>query len=363
MLGIFNIFSRKNHYGIDSTHTYNITNIIPSILNFKNRRIIIALFVNFYISFIISSIYIIIKKPDITVISYSTGDIGLGTTLSNILLNKKYIIDYRDEWEEFGIKGTQNNILKKIYRYLKNYATYCYSKSVLISTVSDNIKNILNKRGLNKVKVITNGANIDIFKPVKKDDDRFNIVYTGQIGKYYSIDIILESMKILFDKGIKDIYFLFAGWGEISDVIRDAKRLDVNYNVQYVGLIKDKKVLANLVASSSLGLVPFDDNALWLNALPAKFFEYCSCGLPVIATVYDNSVLAQIIQQHNIGFHVPPLEPAKLAEKIEKLYYDRKLAVEMGENARHMIEKNYSRKAVADTFLKTIMHNLSPEGV
>ena len=45
------------------------------------------------------------------------------------------------------------------------------------------------------------------------------------------------------------------------------------------------------------------------------------------------------------------------------MYNDRKLAVEMGENARHMIEKNYSRKAVADTFLKTIMNNLSPEGV
>jgi hypothetical protein len=72
----------------------------------------------------------------------------------------------------------------------------------------------------------------------------------------------------------------------------------------------------HLINESDVGLIPYDDNPLWKNSLPAKFFEYCACEIPVIATAYADSLLAELIRKYDIGLTSPPMNEAKLAEAI-----------------------------------------------
>ena len=68
-----------------------------------------------------------------------------------------------------------------------------------------------------------------------------------------------------------------------------------------MGTIHDNEKLSKLIALSDIGLVPYDDNPLWRNSLPAKFFEYCACGVPIIATISKNSVLSNIITKRKVS--------------------------------------------------------------
>jgi glycosyltransferase involved in cell wall biosynthesis len=118
--------------------------------------------------------------------------------------------------------------------------------------------------------------------------------------------------------------------------------------------VNDKAKLASLIAEADVGLIPYDDSPLWKNSLPAKFFEYCACGIPVIATVYEDSLLATLIKQHQIGLIVPSMDQEKLAEAIYWIYGNKSFREAAGKRARKLVEERFDRNKIADEFLKLI---------
>ena len=318
-----------------------------------------AILINFFLTIFYFSIVLLTSKVDVVIISLPTGDIGLGAIIPCIIFKKKYVIDYRDEWEDYSIINTRSSLLSKIYRVLRVFATYCYDNSILITTVTTNIVKSLSRRGLTNIVYVPNGANVDIFKPTgKKSGSKFNIIYVGQIGKYYRIDIILESLSVLIKKGYHNIEFILVGWGDIRDVMIKSKELGILKNIKYLGTIHNKHKLAQTISYSQIGIIPFNQSEIWLNALPAKFFEYAACGLPTIATISKKSVLYDMIMPNRIGTVVPSENYQKLADSIALFYEDNKLLQQYGENARIFILNNFDREIIASTLINTIINQL-----
>jgi len=111
--------------------------------------------------------------------------------------------------------------------------------------------------------------------------------------------------------------------------------------------------LANIIAGADVGLIPYDDNTLWKNSLPAKFFEYCSCGIPVIATAYDDSLIARLIKNQGIGLVSSPLNDVELSENLQRLYNNPKLD-SFGKRARAFIEDNFDRNQISSEYLNLV---------
>ena len=105
---------------------------------------------------------------------------------------------------------------------------------------------------------------------------------------------------------------------------------------------------------SDVGVVPYDDNLLWNNALPAKLFEYCAAGLPVIATTNKKSLLSKIISENKIGLTVSPMNEHELSKVIYQLHQNKEFRIQAGRNARKLIETNYDRNIIAMDFLKLV---------
>ena len=133
-----------------------------------------------------------------------------------------------------------------------------------------------------------------------------------------------------------------------------AFELGVSSNIEYRGVINNKAKLAELIAEADVGLIPYDDNPLWKNSLPAKFFEYCACGIPVIATVYDDSLLAMYIRKYGIGVTSPPMDKKKLAEAIYWIYKNKSFREAAGKKARALIKEKFDRNKIAEIFVKLI---------
>ncbi|MCW4029669.1 MAG: glycosyltransferase family 4 protein [Candidatus Bathyarchaeota archaeon] len=306
-------------------------------------------------SFFSSFFFLGIKKPDVVVISVPPGDVGIGALAACKLLRIKNVMDYRDEWENFSINNS-NGINKFFYSMVKKTAFSMYLKSNLMVVVTKIYYEQMRGNGISKVKILPNGADIKTFKPLPtfaSSDKKLNLIYSGGIGSYYRLDVVLKSVKRLIN-GCYDVQLFIAGQGDTNKVIELAKELSISNKIIYLGVISEKQKLNDLISSADVGIIPYDDNPLWKNSLPAKFFEYCACGKPVVATAYPDSLLARIIRDNEIGFVVDPLNDEELANVLSKFVADVSLRKTAGHNAEIFVKNNFDRKKISELYLNNL---------
>ncbi|MFZ0896274.1 MAG: glycosyltransferase [Candidatus Nitrosopolaris sp.] len=99
-------------------------------------------------------------------------------------------------------------------------------------TVTEARVNSLSLRGVKNVKLATNGADCDIFKPYDKDAARskigfdskdFILVYSGGIGFYYRLDIVVKALKKVSGKA-RNLRLLMVGYGSKIETVLDLSR-------------------------------------------------------------------------------------------------------------------------------------------
>jgi len=323
-------------------------------------------FLNIFSFFITTLTNILRHRIDVAVISVPPGIHAFGASLACHILRRKIVFDYRDQWEEYLISKTTNKVKRILYKILKTLMTILYSKATLVVTVTPPFIEYLSKRGIENVHLIPNGADTSLFKPAHDktslrakygfENDEFILVYSGYIGRYYRLDECIKA----FEKFIKTNYFkkaklLLIGEGEdLEKILELSKILKIEKNVKYIGVKYDKREIAGLIALADVGLIPYDKNPLWRNSLPAKFFEYASCGIPVIATVESRSILAEIIDREKIGVHVEPENIEKLADAINLLSSDKYFLEEASKRARELIEREFDRVKISKNFVNLI---------
>jgi len=311
---------------------------------------------NTLISFAVSTLTLLLRKPNVAIVSVPAGDVGLGALMACKLTRTRCIVDYRDEWEDYTMSLATSRVGRFFYSAVKKLATIIYAKSQLVTTVTPNFVDSLKRRGVVNVRLVPNGADVRVFKPLssKKKSHVFTLFYLGSIVSYYRLDVVVRALKRLVDNGLRDVKLVIAGEGEVQKILDLALKLDVSDNIDYKGLISDKAELVRLINESDVGLIPCDDNPLWKNFLPVKFFEYCACGIPVIATAYEDSILAEFIRKYEIGVTSPPMNEEKLAEAIYYIYRNESFRVAAGKRARLLIEEKFDRNKIAVEFLNLV---------
>jgi colanic acid biosynthesis glycosyl transferase WcaI len=336
VLGVFTCRSFKKH-GKSKFSNLRIFNFAFHVDD-HNPLAFIFNSVNFFICL---TFYLLCRKPNVVAISVPSGDVGLGAMIACKMLKIKYVIDYRDEWEDLAINLSSDGIERLFYSIVRRVAVYLYSSSIYVVSVTPNISTVLAKRGILKTEFMPNGADIETFRPLfnKPKCKQFKLFYSGGVGGYYRLDVVAKAIRLLIDSGLTEVKLIVAGSGDVSELLILADKLGIKKNIEYNGAITDRQELAKKLAEADLGLVPYDNNPLWKNSLPAKFFEYCACGLPVIATVYEDSLLGKLIRDNAIGIISPPLDVVKLAEAIYNLYCNNSYREAAGENARILIEE------------------------
>jgi len=351
ILGTFT-YKSLHKKGVQKFNKVYIFNLVFN-MNLNHSFVFIL---NSVFSFIVSAFFLLAKRSSVAVISVPAGDVGLGALMACKLLKVKHIIDYRDEWEDYLISLTNHKVEKFFYSVIKKFLGNLYAKSQLVVVVTPNFIDALKHRGVVNVSLVPNGADAKMFKPLisKKANDVFLIFYSGVVGCYYRLDVAVKALKRLVDNGLKNIRLVIAGGGEVRKILALAYELGVSENVDYKGSISEKAKLARLISEADVGIIPYDDNPLWKNSVPAKFYEYCACGIPVIATAHEESLIATFIRKYRVGMISPPMNEEKLAEVIRKLYKDESFKEFAGKRARALIEQKFDRNKIAAEFLNLV---------
>jgi glycosyltransferase involved in cell wall biosynthesis len=354
VLGIFS-YKSLNRRGHGKSGKVKVSNTIFT-LGLSHPGVFIF---NTIMALIVSTLYFIIRRPKAVVVSIPTGDIGLGSIIACKLTKTSCLIDYRDDWEDYIISHARSKVTRSFYSALKRMMTGIYSRCSLVTSVTSNLVSKLKSRGLSRVRLVTNGADTRVFKPLKEKTGEFTILFVGGIISYNRLDVALKAIKKLASQGLRNLKFIIVGPGDFQAVSSLAENLGVWYFVECKEPITDKMKLAKVIARADVGLTLHDDDPIWKSALPVKFFEYCACGVPVVATTHADSILAKVITENGVGLTVPPMDEGKLADALYRIYKDKSLRAASGKRARLLAEERFDRNKLAELFLSLVEQSLN----
>jgi glycosyltransferase involved in cell wall biosynthesis len=236
-----------------------------------------------------------------------------------------------------------------------------------IIVVSSRMKKTLQKEyGVpgNKIIVIRNGANTDLFKPMDTtrvreelglDQSSNYICFVGAFWWYEGVEYLIRSIPLILEQ-CPQARFLIVGDGQLrEELIELAKQIGVSDKVMFTGMVPYQKVPLYINASDLCVVPATRQRNERTGASPLKLCEYMACEKPVIASRVDG---LEIVEENNTGILVKPESPRSLAKAIIKLIQNQELRKQMGERGRRYVLENQSWervvKRVADVFEQVV---------
>jgi len=208
-------------------------------------------------------------------------------------------------------------------------------------------KALVEKIGLeNNIAVISNGIDLNKFKPIKiidKDFDGFGLdkdipifIFVGRLEKDKNIDLILRATKLVLKK--KKIQVLIVGKGKDENKFEKlAQNLNIQKEVVFTGEVSE----IDLQKLLSLANVYIASGSAELQGIAVM--EAMAMSLPVLAL---NAVaLPELVKQDINGF-LFELNKDDLAEKMLNIIIDKNKLKEIGKQSRILIQKHSQQEII-----------------
>lgn len=355
----YKLFHRSSFAGIDVIRLWVKTSPKKSFIN----RIL------FYLSFMINAAIcgLIITKDHYDVIVASSPPLFVGGSALVVSRLRKipFIFEVRDLWPESAVVlGEVSN--PRFIKLAEKLEESCYENALKIVVVTKGIYARLVERGISadKIELITNGANVELFQfssksrnRVRKElhlNDKFVIIYTGTFGIAQGMETIIDVAERL--KADKNIHFLLVGSGPKKSLITN---LSAQKRLKNITIFNEqpRELIPDYLSASDTAWIPLRNFDLFKGALPSKMFDAWACELPLLLNVDGEA--RELLNIANGGIYTPPEDPTALISAIMKLKNNPPLRTEMGKNGCDLTRKHYSRSVLAGELETMILHSLN----
>lgn len=268
-----------------------------------------------------------------------------------------WIMEVRDIWPE-SIKTVGAVKEGLAIRYFERKEYQCYKSATKIVCVTNGIMQKLAQRGIPKSKllVFTNGANLDAYKPIEKDnvllkelglEQKKIIGYIGTLGMAHKLDFILKAAKnITNDK----VHFLIVGEGAEKENLLKLKNELKLHNVSILNRISKEEV-PKYISIMDIALVNLKKSDLFLGALPSKIFENAAMGKPILLGLKGEA--EKVINKYNAGISFEPENEKDFLNKLYVLLKDEELYRRSMDGCRKLAQ-DYNREKIAGDMLSAI---------
>jgi glycosyltransferase involved in cell wall biosynthesis len=201
-----------------------------------------------------------------------------------------------------------------------------------------------------KIFVINNGANTDLFKPMNQErvkaelrleESKKYVCFVGHLAAWQGVEFLIYASPFILEK-CPDVRFLVVGDGAMKNE-----------------LLKITSELGLLDKFIFTGTIPYESVPLYINAAdicvvpkkpiksgysPLKLYEYMACGKPVIAT---KTYGFELLEETNAGILIDPENSAEFANSILMLLNKPELLTNMGNNGLRYVAADHTWDKVA----------------
>jgi glycosyltransferase involved in cell wall biosynthesis len=198
-----------------------------------------------------------------------------------------------------------------------------------------------------KLTVISNGIEAEKIFGAKPDKEKlkkkyklgkFNIIYVGRIWVEKSLNVVLDSFKLVQEK-IPESRLIIVGDGpEKENLVHQTQELGLEKKVVFTGKIEHEK----LIKSGIIKVCDIFVTASKTENQPLTVMEAMASSLPIIGV--KKLGLIELIKNNENGYLARPDDPKDISKYIIKLFQDKRLREKMGKKSLNLIKKHSIKK-------------------
>ena len=302
----------------------------------------------------IEKVFKVKKLPSLDLIMLNLPKIGFWVQSATFAISvffyslfRKVNVIYSRDWPHlFFLSFFKKNLVYEVH-YFPRWLFFCrrvFKKAKAIIVVTNGLKRILLKNGVNEKKILIMPDGVDLKRfdiNVSKEEARrelnlpFNkkiVLYAGHLYSWKGVQVLTESSKFLN----KDILAVFVGGTE-----KDEKKFKEK-NQKFKNIIvlghRPHSQMPYYLKSADVLILPNsgkkDVSRYWTS--PMKMFEYMASQRPIVAS--DLSSIGEILSENN-SILVEPDNPQALAEGIKKVLDDKELSQRISQQAYTDVKK------------------------
>ncbi|MCK4336721.1 MAG: glycosyltransferase [Candidatus Aminicenantes bacterium] len=225
-----------------------------------------------------------------------------------------------------------------------------YIKNIdCIIAVSKGVRKVLIEGGVppKSIKVIPDGIDYSPFGEASSSDylrqelsfkkKDFLVGIVAHLADHKGHKYLIRAARILKEKAPK-IKFIIVGEGPLKmELTRQVSESHVGDIVYFLGFRDD---IPRILCSLDLFVL-----SSYLEGLGSSLLDAMACRLPIVATKAGG--IPEVVVHRETGLLVPTRNSRALAAAILKLYEDRELARQLGDNGFEHVHGNFSAEAMA----------------
>lgn len=289
------------------------------------------------------------------------GVIGKHIKKAKLIYN---IQDFNPE-QVMAVDFTHNKLVLSIMMLLDKYS--CQQANKVIIVGRDMIET-LQKRFQKMVPYayINNWINEKEIYPLPEDnarvlkfkrkyglENKFVIMYSGNIGLYYDLLNILKTIEKF--KETEDVIFAFIGEGSVLEELRTYKEAHHLSNVVFIPY----QPKSELIYSLNAGDVHFVVNAKGIKgvSVPSKLYGVMAVGKPVLGIMEEGAEARLIVEEAKCGMSVKPGDYSAIEDLIRKYIglRDSRELKNMGEMGRKFLTEHLTKEVSIDKYRDEIL--------
>jgi glycosyltransferase involved in cell wall biosynthesis len=280
-------------------------------------------------------------RPDVIYATSPPLTMALPALAAALRWRAPLVFEVRDLWPEAPIQmgALRHPLARRAARVLERFV---YARSEFVIALSPGIRDGVIAAGVppERVALVPNAADLDLFVPERRGHDRFTISYFGTMGEANDLGAVLEAARL-----VQDTRFVLMGDGKRRAELERA----APPNVEFPGPARAKAEVAALAAASDACLTLFKDVPVLATNSPNKLFDTFAAGRPAIVNM--DGWMRELVEHNDAGLYVRAGDARDLADKVAWLRDHPDEAERMGRNARALAEREFGRDELAERAL------------
>lgn len=276
------------------------------------------------------------------------------------------IQDFNPE-QTMSVKYSKNKLLLKILMFLDKRSC---KKSDLIITVGrdmqETLENRFNNNNVPNNVVINNWINEREVYPIEKNnkkivefkkkynlEDKFVIMYSGNIGLYYDLENIVKMMADFRDDNVA---YVFVGEGSVKNKLMkyvEENKLKNFYFIPY----QPKSELVYSLNSADIHLVT---NAKGIKgvSVPSKIYGVMATNIPILGILEEGSEAYKIIKDSKCGIIAETGNYEQIKNEIKQLVEQKHKYIKKYNTGRAYLEERFTKDKSINTYIEQLIELL-----
>jgi len=247
----------------------------------------------------------------------------------------------------------ESNVL---YKLLKIIFDWSYGQADNLIVIGRDMEDVVQRKIHGKVStcLIPNWCDVSLIKSDSKEnntiiqklglENKFVCAFTGNLGRVQGIDNLLNAASLVKNE---NFVLLFIGDGAMRSSIEEYISKGSNSNVVYAGQYpaKDQNIFLNACDVAIVSLA----SSMYGLGVPSKSYYNMAAGKPLLYIGDKKAEIAQVVQEYEIGWVVPPENPVQLASIFEAVCEDNNLVCK-ALKSRDIAERKYSKQVILNKY-------------